>query len=59
MNTEAFLRICTPDPVNKQTMFRKFVSIILLAQVIWEKFGWTGKSVHAIITQIAESGVPK
>jgi len=41
LNTEAFLRICTPD------------------QVIWEKFGWVGKDVHAIISQIAESGLPK
>jgi len=41
LNTEAFLRICTPDPV------------------IWEKFGWVGKDVHAIISQIAESGLPK
>ena len=28
-------------------------------QVIWEKFGWVGKDVHAIISQIAESGLPK
>ena len=40
MNTEAFLKICTPD------------------QEIWRKFGWRGKKVIEIITQIIENGLP-
>ena len=40
MNTEAFLKICTPD------------------QKIWEKFGWKGKKVGDIISQIVERGLP-
>ena len=40
MNTEAFLRICTPD------------------QEVWGKFGWRGKKVIEIITQIVENGLP-
>ena len=70
LNTEAFLRICTPDPVS---FYNSWWSIIDycphfsslreraddLKKVIWEKFGWVGKDVHAIISQIAESGLPK
>ena len=40
MNTEVFLKICTPDAE------------------IWEKFGWSGKKVTEIITQIVEMGLP-
>ena len=40
MNTEAFLRICTPD------------------EEMWEKFGWKGKTVTEIITDIVEIGLP-
>ena len=40
MNTEAFLKICTPD------------------QKIWERFGWKGKKVGEIISQIVERGLP-
>ena len=40
MNTEAFLKICTPD------------------EEIWEKFGWSGKKVIEIITQIVDRGLP-
>ena len=40
MNTEAFLKICTPD------------------SNVWEKFGWKGKKVGEIITQIVDVGFP-
>jgi hypothetical protein len=35
-----------------------FLKICTPDQEIWEKFGWKGKKVAEIITQVVEMGLP-
>ena len=51
LNTEAFLRICTPDPVT-MTMFGKI--LVELVRICWELHNFSKESgVHVELWTIA------